>query len=237
MGELEEGEIVEGEVVEGEEGASRDDEMGEENVLQNVEGGGQPGENVWDDFGGVANGVEVRMVVANEDGERVVVGAGGMFNIDWDHFLRNPGAYAVEGEEDAGVQGGGFGIEIRESLEEMDEDDGMDEAGESEDEEMGQDGDDMEEDGAEGEIGAEGEMEADNDMDEDEDEGDEDEDENINALMGGLQVGGQDAQQQAIQQMTQAEPNDDLDLALYIADEDVGEDGRTRKLRDWFRPW
>jgi hypothetical protein len=68
-----------------------------------------------------------------------------------------------------------------------------------------------------------------------------DENEDINLLMGGLQVGGQgqgqDGYQQVAQEMAEAEGDDEINLAEYVADEDVGEDDRTRKLRDWFRPW
>ena len=99
-------------------------------------------------------------------------------------------------------------------------------------------------------------MEDDGDVEEEEDDVDDDEwdgGENINMLLdGGLHDGGQDAaqqdvqqqqqiaqqmQQQVAQQMSQVDEDNDLNLALYIADEDVGEDERTRKLRDWFRPW
>ncbi|KAG7289058.1 hypothetical protein NEMBOFW57_005420 [Staphylotrichum longicolle] len=234
--ELEEGEIVEDEAG----GDARGDEMGEGAAAQGggAESGQGSGEVRTFAFGETGHDGEMPMWFFNPHGGVMVdIGAGGpdgaveLSNIDWDHFLRNPGEYAVEGqEEDAGVQEAGVGFEFGEIADEMIEDDGMDEAGEGEDEDMmGQDGDGMEEDGPDGDMD-----EADDNLEENDEW---DEDENINEMMEGLQVAEQDAQQQAIQQMTQIQANDDLDLALYIADEDVSEDDRTRKLRDWFRPW
>ncbi|KAK4033433.1 hypothetical protein C8A01DRAFT_40096 [Parachaetomium inaequale] len=131
-----------------------------------------------------------------------VAGVGGVFDVDWDDFLRNPGAYAIEGE-DVVLQGGegGDDDETEDDAEEIEE-----EAG---DVEMGNGGED-------------GSVEDD-----------------INMLMGGLHVGqgGPDGYQQVAQQMAEAEGHDEIDLSEYTADEDVGEDDRTRKLRDWFRPW
>ena len=168
------------------------------------------------------------------DVDAAVSGVGGLFDVDWDDFLRNPGAYTVEEDVEGGVQEvGGERVVGRE----------MEGGDDVEDEEVGMgDGeDDIEEDGV---------------MDEEEDGVDEEWDggENINVLLdGGLHDGGQDAaqqqdvqqqhqvaqqmQQQVAQQLGQAEDDNDLDLAVYIADEDAGEDERTRKLRDWFRPW
>lgn len=180
------------------------------------------------------------------DVDAAVAGMGGLFDMDWDDFLRNPGAYAVEGEEEGGVQEGGGEEGVVEEMEVGDNDENEDE-----DDDMGEGEEDIEDDG---------------DMDEEEDDvGEEEWDggENINMLLdGGLHDGdGQDAaqpqgiqqqqqvaqqmqqqvtqqmQQQAVQQMSQVEDDNDVNLALYIADEDVGEDERTRKLRDWFRPW
>ncbi|KAH6640942.1 hypothetical protein F5144DRAFT_641492 [Chaetomium tenue] len=78
-------------------------------------------------------------------------------------------------------------------------------------------------------------------MDEFDDGGQDEEDEeedDITLLMGGLQVGqAPDGYQQVTQQMAEAQGTDGLDLAQYVVDEDVGEDARTKKLRDWFRPW
>ncbi|KAL2172551.1 hypothetical protein VTG60DRAFT_5305 [Thermothelomyces hinnuleus] len=62
--------------------------------------------------------------------------------------------------------------------------------------------------------------------------------EDINILMGGLHVSqGQEDYQQLAQQMAEAQDSDEIDITRYTADEDIGEDERTRRLRDWFRPW
>ena len=154
----------------------------------------------------------------------------GGVEIDWDDFLRNPGAYVVEG-----AQG-------HEAGEENDEED------EEEDEErivplpeemtmMIMNGEGNDGDGGE---------EADDEEEEEEEEEDE-EDEN-DTVMGGQEQQGQQGQQGGgsgsggqgggQDEGEDAEDDEDEDeLARYVADEDVGEDMRTKRLRDWFRPW
>ncbi|EAQ86491.1 hypothetical protein CHGG_07744 [Chaetomium globosum CBS 148.51] len=92
-------------------------------------------------------------------------------------------------------------------------------------------GDETEED-----VG-DGDMEMADEYD-DEDQDEEEEEDDITFLMGGLQVGqAPDGYQQVTQQMAEVQGTNGLDLAQYVVDEDVGEDARTKKLRDWFRPW
>ncbi|SPQ21643.1 c17733d6-a600-4b3e-8ba2-0ef96f3acee5 [Thermothielavioides terrestris] len=68
---------------------------------------------------------------------------------------------------------------------------------------------------------------------------------NINTLVDGLH-GGQhddddadDVQDHQVQQPGHGNGNveDTIDWEKYIADEDIGEDPRTKMLRDWYRPW
>ncbi|KAK3297494.1 uncharacterized protein B0H64DRAFT_457661 [Chaetomium fimeti] len=95
----------------------------------------------------------------------------------------------------------------------------------------GEDSDATEED-----VEEEDDMEMADEFDDGGQDGEEEDD--INLLMGGLNVGlGQDGYQQVAQQMAEAQGTDELDLAAYMVDEDVGEDERTKKLRNWFRPW
>jgi hypothetical protein len=142
--------------------------------------------------------------------EMGVAGVGGVFgDVDWDHFLSNPGAYTVESE----------GVVALAPV---------------------ADGDEAEEQGADVEEADDDEMEQDMDLEEEyEEQGNEEEEEvDINTLMGGLQVGQEQVgNQQVFQQAAEAEEDDEINLAEYLADEDVGEDERTKKLRDWFRPW
>lgn len=144
-----------------------------------------------------------------------VAGAEGLSGgVDWDHFLRNPGAYAVEGE---GVV---YAAAQEEDVDETEEED-VGEFGEDDDGDI-----EMEMDGDGGEDG-----QGDDEMEEDGNDA-------VNLLAGGgLQVTAQDQFQQVAQQMAEAGDDDELDLEDYVVDEDVGEDDRTRKLRDWFRPW
>ncbi|KAH6850763.1 hypothetical protein B0I37DRAFT_324133 [Chaetomium sp. MPI-CAGE-AT-0009] len=133
------------------------------------------------------------------DADSVTMLMGGGFELDWDDFLRNPGAYTIEGGEVV-VRGEGGGDGTEEGV----EDDDMEMADEYDDD-GGQDGE---------------------------------EEDDINLLMGGLHVvQGQEGYQQVAQQMAEAQGTDELDLAEYMVDEDVGEDERTKKLRNWFRPW
>ncbi|AEO56433.1 hypothetical protein MYCTH_47841 [Thermothelomyces thermophilus ATCC 42464] len=84
------------------------------------------------------------------------------------------------------------------------------------------------------------EMGDDGDNNNDDDDADvETEGEDINILMGGLHVwqGQEDYQHLVAQQMAEAQDSDEIDMTRYTADEDIGEDERTRRLRDWFRPW
>jgi hypothetical protein len=99
-----------------------------------------------------------------------------------------------------------------------------------EEEEEEKDGDETEEDAEDDDMEIDGEDDGGEDGSEEEDD--------INFLMGGLQVGqAPEGYQQVAQQMAEAQDTNGLDLAEYMADEDVGEDERTKKLRDWFRPW
>ncbi|KAL2133633.1 hypothetical protein VTI74DRAFT_1989 [Chaetomium olivicolor] len=165
--------------------------------------------------------------------DAAVVGAGAGFaasGMDWDEFLRNPAAYAVErGGDDGAEQGRGW----------MGEDEGAEEEDRTEEEQDGDDGlppgllEMLEEEDDDETI-----------LDEDMEEEDEEEEElDINALMEQLQVGGLDDQdhyghgQQQHGGQQQEEEDEEINIDLYIADEDIGEDERTKKLRDWFRPW
>ncbi|KAJ4306567.1 hypothetical protein N0V88_001371 [Collariella sp. IMI 366227] len=190
-----------------------------------------------------------------DEGGRVSVRRGGQDNaaiagvgsgfgagwMDWDLFLRNPAAYAVEQGGDEGEQGHEGWMRQNENDQDGDDEDDGDEE-EQDDQYDGMDelplgfleilqqaGDDDE-----------------TDLDEEMEEGDEEEEEiDINALMEQLQVGGPNDQGNGggahqLQQGGQQQEGDedrDFDIDLYIADEDIGEDERTRKLRDWFRPW
>ncbi|KAK4127642.1 hypothetical protein N657DRAFT_687881 [Parathielavia appendiculata] len=184
-----------------------------------VDGEEQNGEGQQQEVGpgvgeGDGNRDEVIMVVGGEEeknqakagGDMEVAGMGGVFGeVDWDHFLSNPGAYTVESE--------GVVSPVQDAEEETEED---------------REGMDIEEEDAE--EGMEGNMDA---------EAAEDEDaENIIMLMGGLHVGqGQADAQQVFQQAAEAAEDDEINLAEYAVDEDIGEDESTKKLRDWFRPW
>jgi hypothetical protein len=145
-----------------------------------------------------------------------VAGVGGLFGVDWDDFLRNPAAYAVGGDDPILAHAQALVDAAEVDDDETEIEDGDDE--DDEDMEM----EDEDEDGLEEDEGV-------------------DENEDINLLMGGLQVGGQgqgqDGYQQVAQEMAEAGGDDEINLDEYVADEDVGEDDRTRKLRDWFRPW
>ncbi|KAK4105073.1 hypothetical protein N658DRAFT_419029 [Parathielavia hyrcaniae] len=139
----------------------------------------------------------VIMMGEEEEGDMMAaeMGGGGMLaEVDWDHFLSNPGAYTVESEGVVALV--------------QDDDD---------------DGDETEEDG--------GGMNMNN--------GEHGDAHHINMLMGGLEVGQAqaDAAQQVFQQAADAAEDDEIHLVEYTVDEDLGEDERTRKLRDWFRPW
>jgi hypothetical protein len=187
--------------------------LGEGEGVMHGEGDGMAPSGVVQQYvDGNGNGLGDVMMLGEEatqegdEDEMGVAGAGGVFgDVDWDHFLSNPGAYTVESE---GV------VALAPVV----------------------DGDETEEEGGDMEDVDEDEMEE--DMDAEEGEEDEEEEVDINTLMGGLHVGqGQADNQQVFQQAAEAEEDDEIDLAEYVADEDVGEDERTKKLRDWFRPW
>jgi hypothetical protein len=197
---------------EGEEG-EMGERLGEGEGVMHGEGDGMAPSGVVQQYvDGNGNGLGDVMMLGEEatqegdEDEMGVAGAGGVFgDVDWDHFLSNPGAYTVESE---GV------VALAPVV----------------------DGDETEEEGGDMEDVDEDEMEE--DMDAEEGEEDEEEEVDINTLMGGLHVGqGQADNQQVFQQAAEAEEDDEIDLAEYVADEDVGEDERTKKLRDWFRPW
>ena len=170
---------------------------------------------------------EERSLVGSQGSDHSMAGVGALFNMDWDHFLRNPTSYVVEGEggisyvppqaEEDGEEGEGDGEEGNMA---DDEDDGMD-VEEEEEEEEGQEEEEEEEEHEDEEDDAE--------MQEAGGDG--------NQAGGGAGQNTHQQQQQAAQQMAPVKDDDDLGLSLYVVDEDVGEDERTQVLRDWFLPW
>jgi hypothetical protein len=172
----------------------------------------------------------------------------GHSEVDWDDFLNNPGAYVLAGDV-GGSYNAAAGLEGDEEEEEDDEgEEDMEEELEDTDESEDMDGSD-----ADGEHDGmlENELEEEDDEDEEEEEEEiaeeevEDEAEedaevdaevDINFLVqylhGGL-VLNDDDQQDEVVLVSDSEP----ESSLYIAPENTGEDERTRRLRDWYRPW
>ncbi|KAK3308605.1 uncharacterized protein B0T15DRAFT_112482 [Chaetomium strumarium] len=157
--------------------------------------------------------------------------------VDWDDFLNNPGAYVL------GDVGGSVAAAALERADDENEEDGE---GESEGEDMEEEDGDDDDDGKEDMDGWDADRE-DDDMSEDElEEGEEEEEEaeeddqedaeiEINVLVEGIQGGLalNDDQQEEVVPFSDSE----LDSSLYTAPQNVGEDERTRRLRDWYRPW
>ncbi|KAK4237992.1 hypothetical protein C8A03DRAFT_44228 [Achaetomium macrosporum] len=144
-------------------------------------------------------------------------GDAGHREMDWNDFLNNPGAYVLGLESGSRAHGA--------QLEGVDND-----------------GEDMEGWDADGEDDGMPEDEIEDEEEEEEDEEDEEDGEvDINVLVqnlhGGLDLNDDQQQDVVLQEAEQFREESELDSTLYIADEDVGEDERTRKLRDWFRPW
>ncbi|KAL2152047.1 hypothetical protein VTH82DRAFT_5231 [Thermothelomyces myriococcoides] len=137
---------------------------------------------------------------------------GGTLNVDWDDFLRrNSGGTTEQCHHRIGEEGRGNGENDDDNDTEMGYGDGDDD-----------NNDDVNDSNNDGHDDTDVETEGDD----------------INILMGGLHVSqGQEDYQQLAQQMAEAQDSDEIDIAQYIADEDIGEDERTKRLRDWFRPW